>query len=179
MSVSDRTSNAKACSSIVCICRVTVIPTKATLAPGRALFVQNWTAFRFLSNKYSFTARASTMRVFFLHWCFSIQGWSKGQNYSCATICMIHSVYDAAFPICPLHVWFQVVKGDYLCKAFNFIYIPWVRPQCKASGWKMSLNHFPRNCKCSAALQIIPAEIHCRGGGEGGETLVGDCRERQ
>lgn len=96
MSVSDRTSNAKACSSIVCICRVTVIPTKATLAPGRALFVQNWTAFRFLSNKYSFTARASTMRVFFLHWYFSIQGWSKGQNYSCATICMVHSVYDAA-----------------------------------------------------------------------------------
>lgn len=116
-----------------------------------------------LSSKYSFTARASCVAAFSSHWCFSIQespevrspvvpesGWLIVSVMLC--VLCVHCARGS-----------KSMKGECICKASSFDCAPRDRPWSKASGWKLSLYHFPRSWKCSAALQVMPTEIHCRG----------------
>lgn len=129
-----------------------------------------------LSNKYSFTAGAFSATAFFLHWCFSIQGLSKGQKCSYARIYMIDSVGDATFPICPLHIWLQVNERWLLVQSFQLHL--WSLGQALVQGFWMKdvLKTLPKE----AASTQQPFRLYLqKSTARGRNTLVGDCRERQ
>ena len=129
-----------------------------------------------LSNKYSFTAGAFSATAFFLHWCFSIQGLSKGQKCSYARIYMIDSVGDATFPICPQHIWLQVNERWLLVQSFQLHL--WSLGQALVQGFWMKdvLKTLPKE----AASAQQPFRLYLqKSTARGRNTLVGDCRERQ